>query len=179
MRYHEPMTLANKITIGRALLIAPTVICLLTNHRIAALVLFGIACTSDIVDGMVARARNEITTWGKVLDPVADKALYVALLASLCVMGELPTLAFVLFLVPQLALGLGAIVLGLEKQRVQSARIIGKSAAFVAFIALASLIARWPAEATAIRFFYLAIALTYVASFDYLLGALRARSKVS
>ena len=176
MRYHDAMSLANKITIGRALLIPPTVVCLLMGYRTIALVLFGIACAGDVVDGMVARARNEITTWGKVLDPAADKALYVALFCSLYVMGELPTLAFVLFLVPQVALGLGAFVLRFGKRAVQSARITGKAASSVSFIALAFLIARWPA---AIAILYVAIALTYISSIDYLLGALRIQSNVS
>ena len=126
---------------------------------------------------MVARARNEITTWGKVLDPAADKALYVSLFCSLYVMGDLPTLAFVMFLVPQVALGIGALILRFgQKRAVQSARIIGKAASFVSFIALAFLIAQWPA---AIIILYVAIGLTYIALADYLLGALRIQSSVS
>ena len=171
------MSLANKITIGRALLIAPTVAFLLMGYRTIALILFAVACAGDVVDGMVARARNEITTWGKVLDPAADKALYVSLFCSLYVMGDLPTLAFVLFLVPQVALGIGALVLRFgQKRAVQSARIIGKAASFVSFIALAFLIAQWPA---AIIILYVAIGLTYIALADYLLGALRIQSSVS
>ena len=176
MLYHGLMSLANKITIARALLIAPTVILLLMGYRTAALILFVLACAGDVVDGMVARARNEITTWGKVLDPAADKALYVSLFCSLFVMGNLPVLPFVLFLIPQVALGLGALVLRFGKQAVQSARIIGKLASFVSFVALSFLIARWPG---AIAILYVAIALTYIASADYLRGALRIQSNVS
>ena len=177
MRYDENMSLANKITIGRALLIAPTVAFLLMGYRTIALLLFAVACAGDVVDGMVARARNEITTWGKVLDPAADKALYVSLFCSLYVMGDLPTLAFVMFLVPQVALGIGALILRFgQKRAVQSARIIGKAASFVSFIALAFLIAQWPA---AIIILYVAIGLTYIALADYLLGALRIQSSVS
>lgn len=170
------MSLANKITLARALLIAPTVICLLTGYRTVALILFVIACIGDIVDGMVARARNEITTWGKVLDPAADKALYVSLFCSLFVMGEIRILPFALFLFPQVALGLGALVLRFGKQAVQSARIVGKVASLTSFFALAFLIARWPG---AMILLYAAIVLTYVASADYLRGAIRIQSNVS
>jgi len=169
------MSLANKITLTRALLIAPTVICLLMGYRTIALILFVVACVGDIVDGMVARARDEITTWGKVLDPAADKALYVSLFCSLFVMGEIPVLPFALFLFPQVALGLGALVLRFGKQAVQSARIIGKLASVASFAALAFLIARWPG---AIIILYVAIALTFVASADYLRGAIRIQSNV-
>jgi phosphatidylglycerophosphate synthase len=170
------MSLANKITIARALLIAPTVICLLAGQRTAALILFGVACAGDVLDGMVARARNEITTWGKVLDPAADKALYVAALCALYVMGDVPMTAFVLFLVPQVALGLGALALRCRKSAVQAARSIGKAASFVSFAGLAFVIMQWP---WAIEILYAAIALTYIASLDYLRGALRIHSSVS
>lgn len=177
MQYHDLMSLANKITIGRALLIAPTVALLLMGYRTIALILFAVACAGDVVDGMVARARDEITTWGKVLDPAADKALYVSLFCSLYVMGDLPTRAFVLFLVPQVALGVGAIVLRFgEKRAVQSARFVGKAASFISFVALAFLIARWPG---AMIILYVAIGLTYIATLDYLRGALRIQSNVS
>jgi phosphatidylglycerophosphate synthase len=176
VQYHGLMSLANKITIARALLIAPTVYCLLTGYRTIALVLFVIACAGDVVDGMVARSRNEITTWGKVLDPVADKALYISLFCSLLVMKELPILPFVLFLVPQVALGLGAIALRFGKQAVQSARIVGKMASFVSFIALSFLIAQWPGG---MEILYIAIALTFIATADYLRGAIRIQSNVS
>ena len=170
------MSLANKITLGRALLIAPTIVCLLLGYRLAAFLLVGFACLGDVLDGMAARARDEITTWGKVLDPAADKALYVAIFCSLYVLGELPVLAFVLFLVPQVALGIGALALRVGKQAVQSARIIGKAASLLSFVALEFLIMRWPG---AMILLYVAIGLTYVASLDYLRGAIQLPSKAS
>jgi len=169
------MSLANKITLARALLIAPTIICLLLGYRLAAFFLFGFACLGDVLDGVAARARHEITTWGKVLDPAADKALYVGLLCALYVLQEIPTLAFVLFLIPQAALGVGAAVLRFGKRAVQAARFLGKVAAFVSFLAVAFLIMRWPG---ALELLYAAIALAYVAGFDYLRGALRLRSNI-
>ena len=170
------MSLANKITLARALLIPPAIVCLLLGYRLVAFFLFGFACLGDVLDGIAARTRHEITTWGKVLDPAADKALYVGLLCALYAMQEIRTLAFVLFLIPQAALGLGALFLRFGRQAVQAARVIGKVAAFVSFLAVGFLIMRWPG---AVEILYAAIALTYVASFDYLRGALRLRSNIS
>jgi CDP-diacylglycerol--glycerol-3-phosphate 3-phosphatidyltransferase len=130
----------------------------------------------DVLDGLAARARDEITTWGKVLDPAADKALYVGLLCALYAMREIPTLAFVLFLIPQAALGVGAVVLRFGKRAVQAARVIGKIAAFVSFLAVGFLIMRWPG---ALEMLYAAIALAYIAALDYLRGAIRLRSNIS
>jgi len=159
------MSLANKITIGRALLIAPILVLLFMGHRIAALILFGFASLGDVLDGMAARARDEITTWGKVLDPTADKALYVSLACSLYVLGDLPLHGLILFMIPQVAIGIGAIVLHFAKRRVQAARIPGKVAAFLCFVSIAFLIARWPAG---VEIFYVALVATYVAATDYL-----------
>ncbi len=170
------MSLANKITLGRALLIPPTVACLAFDERLAALLLFGFACAGDVLDGWVARARNEITTWGKVLDPMADKALYVSLICLLFVLGEVPLPAFVLFVIPPVALGIGALVLRVGMGAVQSARSVGKAAAFASFLALGFLIMQWPAR---IPLLYVAIAVTYVASLDYLRGALRLSRRTS
>jgi len=96
------MSLANGITIARGLLIAPILLLLFSGNRMGALSLFLIACAGDVLDGLVARARKEITTWGKVLDPTVDKALYLSVLSALAVRGDLSLLALTLFLIPQL-----------------------------------------------------------------------------
>jgi len=158
------MTLANIITITRAVLIVPVVYLLLSGHRLAAFLLFGIVSTGDVLDGMVARARNEITTWGKALDPAADKALYLSLIFSLFVLGDLSLLAVILYLAPQVALGIGALALRFRRSAVQGARLIGKVAAGLSFLAIAFLIIGWPGG---LGLFYAAIAATYVATFDY------------
>ena len=158
------MTIANMITITRAILIVPVVWLLLTGHRLAAFLLFGIVSTGDVLDGIVARARNEITTWGKALDPAADKALYLSLVFSLYVLGDVSLLAVILYLAPQVALGLGAIALRVKRSAVQGARMIGKVAAGFSFLAIAFLIIGWPAGR---ELFYVAIAATYVATLDY------------
>ena len=163
------MSLANKITIARALLIVPILWLFLSGHRLAAFFLFGVASAGDVLDGMVARARNEITTWGKALDPAADKALYVSLVFALYVAGGISLLAVILFLVPQVALGVGALVLRFRRQAVQGARMIGKMASLLSFLAIAFLIIGWPGGR---ELFYAAIAATYVATADYVRAGL-------
>jgi hypothetical protein len=73
-------------------------------------------------------------------------------------------------------LGIGALALRVGKQAVQSARIVGKAASLLSFIALEFLIMRWPG---AMILLYVAIGLTYVASLDYLRGAIQLPSKAS
>lgn len=158
------MSLANVITIARGFLIPPILVLFFAGHRMEALVLFLVACAGDVVDGMVARARGEITTWGKVLDPTVDKALYLSLLFSLYVHRDVSTLALVLFLIPQVGLGLGALVLRFRRRTVQGSRILGKIASLLSFAAIGFLLAGWQGGT---ELLYAAIAATYVASMDY------------
>lgn len=77
------LTLANQITLLRIFLISPFVICMLkTNEaghgmimRYIALIIFVIMVSSDILDGYLARKRNQATKLGSFLDPLADKML--------------------------------------------------------------------------------------------------------
>jgi len=159
------MSLANKITLARAALIPPILILLIVEQREVAFGLFLVACFGDILDGMVARRRGEVTTLGKALDPLVDKALYVSLLSLFYVkrlagVETIPLLALLLFVLPE--------------HRVQGSRILGKIASVLTFLAVAFLMLRLP---YAVELFYLAIGTTYLAMLDYLLMALRNRSK--
>jgi phosphatidylglycerophosphate synthase len=149
-------------------LIGPILILLFSGNRMGALALFLVACAGDVLDGLVARARKEITTWGKVLDPTVDKALYLSVLSGLAVRGDLPILTLILFLIPQVGLGIGALILHLRARKVQGARILGKAASVLTFIAILFFIAAWPGR---IPLLYAAIGATYIAGADYLLAA--------
>jgi CDP-diacylglycerol--glycerol-3-phosphate 3-phosphatidyltransferase len=162
------MSVANLITLVRGALVAPVVYLLLSGQRTAAAVLFVVVCIGDIVDGMVARARHEVTPLGKALDPIVDKALYVSLFSALLVLTELSPWAYGAFLAPQFGLGVGAIFLQVRRRKVQAARLIGKAASLLSFLALLFLLVRWPGGP---ELFYAAIATTYAAGVDYYLAA--------
>jgi len=170
------MSLANLITITRGLAIIPIVYLLLTGHRWGAWWLFGFACATDLIDGLVARTRGEVTRLGKVLDPLVDKAMYLSVLSSLYVLGSVPTAALIAFLVPQVAIGVGAIVLRARWDAVQAARLPGKAASALAFVSIAFLIVGWPGG---IEVFYAASAATYVAATDYFVSARRITSRAA
>lgn len=164
------MSIANLITLFRGALLAPTLVLLFHGDRSAASALFGLACAGDILDGIVARARNEVTPLGKALDPIIDKSIYVGLLSALLVLGDVPVWAFAAFFAPQAALGLGALLLLKRARTVQAARPVGKAASFVSFVGLFFLLIGWPGGR---EIFYAAIGATYVAGVDYAWSAAR------
>jgi CDP-diacylglycerol--glycerol-3-phosphate 3-phosphatidyltransferase len=79
------MTLPNKLTIGRIVIVPFFVAAVLINfpfHHAVALVLFIAASVTDMLDGKIARKNNLVTDFGKFADPLADKILVLA--ALLC-----------------------------------------------------------------------------------------------
>jgi len=75
------LNLPNAITLGRialALVLVPMLLVDSFGVRLAAFVVFLVAAFSDMVDGKLARSRNLITDFGKLVDPLADKLLLVA-----------------------------------------------------------------------------------------------------
>jgi CDP-diacylglycerol--glycerol-3-phosphate 3-phosphatidyltransferase len=87
------VNVANVLTVVRIFLVPVFVFCLAqggTVWRLCALAAFGGASFTDFLDGQLARKRGLVTDFGKIADPIADKALTGAALITLTVLGELP-----------------------------------------------------------------------------------------
>lgn len=81
-----PLNLPNVLTVIRILLVPVLVVGLLDGSPdgdLLAAIVFALASFTDFVDGRLARSRGSITTFGKLMDPVADKLLVVAALLAL------------------------------------------------------------------------------------------------
>lgn len=87
------MNLANKLTVLRMMLVPVFLICAMLNTvtgNIIALVIFIIASATDKLDGYIARSRNQITNFGKFMDPLADKLLVTCALIILVEKNIIP-----------------------------------------------------------------------------------------
>lgn len=168
------MTLANIITLARLALIPPILALLLGKARPAAFALLVVFLAGDLVDGALARARGEVTSLGKVLDPLADKLLAAGVMAAFAALGVLPWLAFALLAFQQLALLVGSLVLARRGGgELPGARALGKAAAAAISLGLILTFFEVPGYRELI---YLGIALSYLAGIDYLrLGLTLAR----
>ena len=92
----------NLITLAR-LAMVPIVLWLIFDYwdfwgRFAALVLLVLAASTDGIDGAIARKRNLVSDFGKLLDPIADKALLTGALVALSAQGAVPWIATLLIL---------------------------------------------------------------------------------
>jgi CDP-diacylglycerol--glycerol-3-phosphate 3-phosphatidyltransferase len=100
------VNLANVLTVARLVLVPVVVACLLaggTAWRVAAFVAFGTASVTDLLDGRIARSRGLITDFGKIADPIADKALTGAALVTLSYLGWLPWWVTIVILAREVA----------------------------------------------------------------------------
>jgi CDP-diacylglycerol--glycerol-3-phosphate 3-phosphatidyltransferase len=88
----QTMNLPNQLTIARVLMV-PVFVGLMSFHHVgtlaAAYVVFTVATITDYYDGKIARERGQITNFGKLLDPVADKVLLAAAFIMLMGLPEL------------------------------------------------------------------------------------------
>lgn len=102
------VNLPNALTMGR-LLVVPFFALLLVldgtsdGTRLVAAALFALACLTDVVDGHLARSRGQVTDFGIMADPIADKALVGAALVGLSLLGVLPWWATAVILGRELA----------------------------------------------------------------------------
>ena len=86
------VNVANALTVVRLALVPVVVVCLLAGGpawRVAAFGAFGLASLTDLLDGRIARSRGLVTDFGKIADPIADKALTGAALVTLSFLGWL------------------------------------------------------------------------------------------
>lgn len=118
-------TTANKITIFRILLIPVFLVLAYMGQMGWALSVYIISCLSDMADGYIARHYNQISNFGKFMDPLADKVLVLAAMCFFIENGQMPGWAVVIVLFREFAVS-GLRLIAVEQQRVIAAAWSGK-----------------------------------------------------
>lgn len=122
------MNLPNKLTISRIFLAFIFMIFLFLNGivmKFLALVVFLAASLTDYYDGKIARERNEITDFGRFMDPVADKFLTIAAFLAFVEMGLVPAWMVVIIISRELIIT-GLRLFAATKGKVLAAEAAGK-----------------------------------------------------
>jgi CDP-diacylglycerol--glycerol-3-phosphate 3-phosphatidyltransferase len=119
---------ANLLTLAR-LLMLPAALRYMRQEdgRWRALAVFGIAMATDVVDGPVARMRQEVSQLGKVIDPIADKLMIDSAAITLSQTRGFPWWATGLLLARDLAILLGGLLVYRRRARISMAHPAGKA----------------------------------------------------
>ncbi len=118
-------TTANKITIARMVMIPIFLVLAYMDHRVIALIVFILASLSDMLDGYIARRYNQISNFGKFMDPLADKMLVLAAMCFFVEKGQMPGWAVAVVLFREFAVS-GLRLIAAERQNVIAAAWSGK-----------------------------------------------------
>ena len=122
------MNTANKLTMLRVVMIPVLLIALYSGIDFSgyvALAVFALACITDFIDGYIARHYNQITNFGKFMDPLADKVLVVAAMCYFVESGQMPGWALAVVLLREFAVS-GMRMVAVEQGRVIAAAWSGK-----------------------------------------------------
>lgn len=125
----------NILTIARFFLIPVIVGALVENNYILAFVFLTISGLTDILDGVIARKYNFITNFGKLIDPLADKATQLSVLAVLALQNVIPVWILIIVLLKEFVMISGASFL-YGKEFVVSSRWYGKLSTVLFYVAI-------------------------------------------
>ncbi len=92
------MNLPNKLTMLRVLMIPILIVLLMKEQYYIAACVFVLASATDAFDGHIARSRNLVTDFGKLMDPLADKLLVISAMVCLVELGDIPGWTVVIIL---------------------------------------------------------------------------------
>ena len=167
-----PVNVPNVLTLVRILLVPVLVVALLDetpDGDVIAAAVFALAALTDGLDGYIARRRQQVTTFGKLMDPLADKLLVIAALISLVSLDRLAAWIAMVIIARELAVtGLRSVAA--EQGVVIAASWLGKAKTLLQVAAIICLIAFDPAPAWVDALLYLAVAITLISGADYFLG---------
>ena len=125
----------NALTVLRFLLIPIIVIACVQGQYILAIAVLSISGLTDILDGTIARKYNYITDFGKLMDPLADKATQISLLTTLFIKGAIPIWILAIVVLKEFCMVSGASFL-YGKELVVSRKWYGKLATVLFYVAM-------------------------------------------
>jgi CDP-diacylglycerol---glycerol-3-phosphate 3-phosphatidyltransferase len=170
-----PVNVPNVLTVFRILLVPVLVVALLDatpSGDLLAAIVFAIASLTDLLDGYLARTRNAITTFGKLMDPIADKLLIVAALVALVSLERLAAWVAMVIIAREFAVTVTRLY-ATQQGVVIAANWWGKAKTIVQVAAIFFVIAFDPTPLWVDGLVYAAVAITVISGIDYFFGLRR------
>ncbi|MHB8691138.1 MAG: CDP-diacylglycerol--glycerol-3-phosphate 3-phosphatidyltransferase [Solirubrobacteraceae bacterium] len=172
-----PVNVPNVLTVVRILLVPVLVVALLEKTGggdLLAAIVFATASVTDAIDGRLARARGSVTTFGKLMDPLADKLLVMAALITLVSLNRLEAWVAMVIIAREFAVTVLRVAVGTQDGVVISASPFGKlkTAFQVAMVMCLIAVSRHhPAWVDVLV--YVTVAITVASGVDYFFGVSR------
>ena len=167
------MNLPNKLTMLRIILIPIFVVFMFIDipgnyDNWVALALFLIAAFTDMLDGKIARKRNLVTNFGKLMDPLADKLLVCSALVCLVALDRIPAWIVIVIIAREFLIT-GVRQVAAESGRVIAASYWGKFKTVFQMAMISCMIANLePLQMVTTILMWAALALTLISMIDYL-----------
>jgi CDP-diacylglycerol--glycerol-3-phosphate 3-phosphatidyltransferase len=171
-----PLNVPNVLTVIRILLVPVLVAALLEKTGggdLLAAIVFAIASLTDAIDGYLARSRNWVTTFGKLMDPIADKLLIVAALIALVSLGRLEAWVATVIISREMAVTVLRVAAGAGQGVVISASQLGKIKTALQVAMVIALIAVHGRPAWVTVLVYMTVVVTVLSGADYFFGLRR------
>lgn len=133
------LTISNLLSISRALLAIPFAFVMLNetpSSRLWGAAIMVLAALTDKFDGEIARKYNQITEWGKILDPIADKIAVSVVAIVLLVLGNVPAWFVGVILLRDVLIFSGGMYIKSKKGVVLSSNEVGKWTVGIVSLAL-------------------------------------------
>lgn len=162
------MNTPNKLTLLRVVLVPFFMICALYLNHYAALVLFVLAFFTDMLDGSLARKNNQVTNFGKIMDPLADKLLVTAALLCLAEKGLISPWISVIILAREFIVS-GIRMAAASEGKVIAASGLGKIKTIWQFISLSFALLIFAPNIYVTASLWIAAALTVISGVDYVM----------
>jgi CDP-diacylglycerol---glycerol-3-phosphate 3-phosphatidyltransferase len=164
----------NLLTVLRILLVPVLVVALLDDASSGwwAASVFAAASLTDAIDGYLARSREQVTTFGKLMDPVADKLLIIAALVVLVSQDRVPAWIAMVIIAREFAVTVTRLA-ATNQGVVISANWWGKAKTVVQVAAIFFAIGFDPTPVGVDALLYVAVAITLVSGLDYFFGLRR------
>ena len=184
MSSHQIFNASNTLSFIRLLLVIPVWLAYNYFDEITAGYIVGgigiFAAITDILDGYIARKLNQITEFGKIIDPLADKVLVVFVVLNLFFLGKIPPYYFYLIVGRDMLILAGGLIVSKKIGKVLPSDYIGKATvlaiSFTLLMILLNVDRQFPIY---LILYYSSIVLIFVSFGNYILKAVKAVSQKS